>query len=397
MTGALSGLRVVDFSRMLAGPICSLILAELGAEVIKVEMRGSGDAIRQNPPLTGGGDSHIFVLLNRGKKSVTLDTRLEEGRKIALELIAKSDIVVENYAAGVMERMGLDYEEAIKVNPKIIYASVTGFGQTGPYSDKVSLDIVAQAMSGIMTMTGFPDSPPTRCGPAMGDESGALFASIGILAALQHRNATGQGQHIDISLQDCLWMQTSLEFLPWYVANNAAPMRVGNMNISTVPWNLYKTRDGYATVSIVTVGQWQKLAELMGRPDLTTDPDKLTVAYRIEHRADIDGLVAKWAAGLTTAEMQRLMDNAGLACAPVLDIAQVVADPHINSREMVVEVDQPLSGKMKSPGTVFKMSRTPGDPRQPAAFLGEHNAEVYGGLLGYSEHKIKELMDKEIV
>lgn len=397
MSGALSGIRILDFTRMHAGPICTMFMAELGAEVIKVEMRGSGDANRQIPPITDGGESHIYAILNRGKKSITLDTRTEEGRKIALELIAKSDVLIENYAPGVMKRMGLEYDAVTKVNSKIIYVSISGFGQSGPNSSRVSYDIVAQAMGGLMSVTGFPENPPTKCGPAIADQSGGFFASMGIMAALLYRNSSDQGQYLDISLQDCVWLQTSIEALPFYIANKIVPRRLGNTHEALVPWNLYKAKDGYVVIACITIGQWQKLANIMRRADLISDPDKLSLVYRVQHRDKFDSIVAEWTTGFTVAELQKLMDDAGLACSPVMDTAQILNDPHMNSREMIIEIEQSLSGKLKSPGTVFKMSKTPGNPLKSAAFLGEHNAEIYGNLLGYSELKIRELMDKEII
>ncbi|MGV8058324.1 MAG: CaiB/BaiF CoA transferase family protein [Smithellaceae bacterium] len=397
MAGALSNLVVLDFGRIVAGPTCTLYMAELGAEVIKVEMRENGDSVRQIPPFTAGGEAHIFTVLNRGKKSVTLDPRTEEGRKLALELMAKADIVVENFAAGVMKEMGLDYDSAIKVKPDIIYASISGFGQTGPYSHRISFDIVAQAMGGIMSLTGFPDNPPTKCGPSIGDQSGALYGLIGILAALNYRNTTGQGQYIDISLQDCMFMISGIEFLPIYLNKKVLPRRMGNMHEVLVPWDLFKAKDGHIIIGCVNNGQWQKLAELIGRADMVPTPETTTLVYRIAHRDEINKAVSEWTAGLKTTEVQSKLDEAGLACSPVLDMSQLVDDPQIKSREMIVEVDQTISGKTTVLGSVFKMSKTPGNPLKPAPFLGEHNTAIYGELLGYSEEKIKELMDKKVI
>ncbi|MGV8058024.1 MAG: CaiB/BaiF CoA transferase family protein [Smithellaceae bacterium] len=397
MVGALSGLVVLDFSRVVAGPVCTLLMADLGAEVIKVEMRNTGDSVRQIPPFTVGGEGHIYTGLNRGKKSITLDTTTAEGRKLALELIAKSDIIVENFAPGVMKQLGLDYESAIKVKPDIIFASVTGFGQTGPDASNPAFDIIAQASSGLMSLTGFPENPPTKCGPSIGDQSGGLFGLIGILAALHHRNKTGEGQYIDISMQDCLFLISALEFLPVYLNTNELPKRLGNQHQLLVPWDLYKTSDGHVIIGIVNNGQWQKLAELIGRADMVPTPESTTLVYRLQHKEETHNAVAEWVSRHTTAEVERILNPAGVAAASVKSMADLVADPHMKEREMLVEIDQTLSGKVKTFGSVFKMSKTPGNPYQSCDFLGEHNTEIYGEFLGYSDAQVREWMDKKVI
>ena len=242
MPGALAGIRVADFSRMYAGPFCSMILRELGAEVIKVEFRESGDACRTIPPITDGGEGYTFSMLNRGKKSITLELKTEEGQKIARELIAKCDVLLENFKPGVMDRLGLGWDDVKKINPGLIYASLSGFGQTGPYAHKPAFDMVAQAMGGLMSVTGFPENPPTKCGPPIADLGGGAYTVIGILAALQHRHNTGAGQHVDISLQDSIWAMTAVESLAAYALTGTPPGRIGNMHPGIVPWNVYQAR-----------------------------------------------------------------------------------------------------------------------------------------------------------
>jgi len=374
-----------------------MILRELGAEVIKIEFRESGDACRTIPPITECDEGYAFSILNRGKKSITLELKSEEGSKIALDLASRSDILLENFSPGVMDRLGLGWEVVNKVNPGLIYASLSGFGQTGPNAAKLAFDTVAQAMGGLMSVTGFPENPPTKCGPPVADLGGGAFTVIGILAALQHRNASGKGQRVDISLQDCIWLMTSVEALGHYFMTGKSPGRIGNMHPGIVPWNAYRVKDGYAVLCIVTIGHWQKMAEVMGRPDLVSDPDKLTLTSRVQRRSELDPIVAEWAKDKTMAEMQALMDEAGLPCAPVMDTEQLVKDKHVQSREMVVQVEQMLSGPLPMPGTVFKMSTTPGDPLNPAPFLGEHNNEIYGELLAYDDEKIARLMEQGII
>jgi crotonobetainyl-CoA:carnitine CoA-transferase CaiB-like acyl-CoA transferase len=397
MPEALSGIRVLDFSRMYAGPFCSMILRELGAEVIKVEFRESGDACRTIPPITEGGEGYIFTILNRGKKSITLELREPEGRQLALDLIAKADILLENFTPGVMDKMGLGYKDVKKVNRRLIYASLSGFGHYGPYTRKPAFDMVAQAMGGLMSVTGFPENPPTKCGPAVGDLSGGLYTTISILAALQYKNTTGLGQHIDISLQDCVWALTSVETLAPYFLLKQPAERIGNMHPQLVPWNAYRASDGYIVICIVTIGQWRDMARLMKRPDLIEDPDSLPLVERVKKRTELDKVVAGWVAPMTVAEVQGLLEDAGLPCAPIMDTEKIVSDPHIQARQMVTEVEQMISGPIHVPGTVFKLSETPGNPNHPAPFLGEHNEEIYTALLGYSEEKIAELMGRDII
>jgi crotonobetainyl-CoA:carnitine CoA-transferase CaiB-like acyl-CoA transferase len=397
MAGALSGIRVIDFTRMLAGPYCTVLLRELGAEVIKVEFRESGDAVRTIPPITEGGEGYTFMVVNRGKKSVTLDLKVREAQKVALDLIKKSDILVENFAPGVMKKLGLDYSEAIKVNKKLIYCSMSGFGQQGPSSDRLAFDMVAQAMGGLMSVTGHPQDGPTKCGPSVADMGGGLYAATAVLAALNHRNKTGEGQYIDISMQDCIWAMTAVEAGGAYFVDGRVPRQIGNQYQNIVPWNTYQAKDGHVVICVVTVGHWQKFAELMNRPDLVKDPEMLPLVWRVAHRQDLNNAVEDWVKEKTVSEVLKLMDAAELPAAPVMDLAQVANDPQIRQREMVVEVEQLLSGPVKMPGTVFKMSRTPGDPLAPSPFLGEHNSEVFGDVLGYSEAKVAELMEKAVI
>jgi len=374
-----------------------MILRELGAEVIKIEFRESGDACRTIPPITEGGEGYAFSILNRGKKSITLELKEKEGQEIARRLIKKSDILLENFTPGVMDRLGLGYGEISKLNPQLIYASLSGFGQTGPNASRAAYDTVAQAMGGLMSVTGFPENPPTKCGPPVADLCGGAYTVIAIMAALQHRNKCGQGQRVDISLQDCIWLMTAVETLSTYALSGDSPGRIGNMHPNIVPWNNYHAKDGYIVLCIVTIGQWQKMVEVMDRPDLVVNPDTLPLASRVQHRDELDRIVADWVKDRTVAEIQKLMDDASLPCAPVMDTGQLVNDPHIQSRQMVVEVEQMLSGPLKMPGSIFKLSTTPGDPVAPAPFLGEHNSEVYSGLLGYSEEKIEEFIVQQII
>lgn len=397
MAEALENLKVLDFTRFYAGPFCTMLLKDLGAEVIKVEIPGSGDAARTIPPVTKGEEGYIFINLNRGKKSITLGLVSEGGRDICKDLVEKVDVVVENFALGVMDRLGLGYEQLRKINPSLIYASISGFGHTGPRSSQSAYDIVAQAMGGLMSVTGFPGSPPTKTGASIADFLGGLYSTISILAALQCREKTGEGQAIDISLQDCIWAITAIEYAPPYFLSGEVTQRCGNGLWNVTPFGTYPSKDGYVVIPIVTVGQWEDFVKVIGRADLVGVPKYATQSERINHRSEIDALVSEWTRARTVSEVVSELINAGLPCSPVPAFDEVANDPQLLSREMIVEVEQPISGKVKVPGSVFKLSKTPGDVRLPAPFLGEHNYEVYHGLLGYSEREMGKLADDGII
>ena len=397
MGKALEGIRVLDFSRMYGGPLGTMILAELGAEVIKVEVPGGGDAIRTTAPLTEGQESYRFVVLNRGKQGITLNLHSEEGQRICKELVKKCDVLVENFTPGVMESYGLGYEHLKPHNPRLIYASISGFGHTGPYHSQVAFDTIIQAMGGIISITGFPDSPPTKVGPAIADFMGGIFSNIAILAALQHRNRTNEGQFIDLSMQDCIWYITAIQFLPLYMLTGQEPQRLGNSQIEVTPFNIYKAKDGYIVIGVVTVDQWHRLLEVIGREDLKDVPEYASQATRIKYVEEIDAIVGKWTRRRTVDEMIKLLRAADLACSPVPTFGQVAKDPQLASRNMQVDVEQLISGKLRVPGSVFKMSQTPGDPTGPAPFLGQHNVEVYSRLLGYDHATIDRLQREGII
>lgn len=397
MAKALDGIRVLDFTRMYGGPLGTMILAELGADVIKLEVPGGGDAIRTTAPLTEGQESYRFVSLNRGKRGITLNLDSQEGRRICKELVGKCDVLVENFTPGVMDRYGLGYEQLKSYNPRLIYASISGFGHTGPYRSRVAFDTIIQAMGGIISVNGFPDSPPIKVGPAIADFLGGIFSVIAILAALQHRNRTNEGQLIDLSMQDCVWYITAIQFLPLYILTGKEPQRLGNRQIEVTPFNIYKAKDGYIVIGIVTVAQWHRLLEVIGREDLKDVPEYASQATRIEYADQIEAIVESWTKERTVDEMLKILGAADLACSPVPTFGRVASDPQLASRNMVVDVEQLISGRLRVPGSVFKMSQTPGDPTQPAPFLGQHNLEVYSELLGYDQKTIDRLQREGII
>ena len=396
MAKALQDVVVLDFTRYLAGPYCTMLLKELGAEVIKIERPGVGDFDRGTPPLTEEGESYQFISRNRGKKSITLNLSTEKGLQIARELVKKADIVVENFSPGVMDRLGLGYKELSQVNPRLIYASVCGFGHSGPRQYERAFDIVAQAMGGLMSVTGFPDNPPTKAGPAVGDFTGSFHTTIAILAALHYRSISGEGQAIDISMQDGIWAITAPERGSYFL-NNQLPPRTGNAHPDALPFGTYPAKDGHVVIVINAVEHWDIFLKIIGRDDLIGDQRYAILAERTKHRDEVEALVENWTRTKSIEEIVSTLQNANLPCCPVPAFDQVANDPQLKSREMLVEVEQAASGKVKVTGSAFKMSKTPGDNKFPAPSLGEHNYEVYTSLLGYREQDIKKLADEGVI
>jgi len=397
MVKALEGIRVLDLSRMYGGPMCTMLLAELGAEVVKVEIPGGGDGVRNLAPQTEGLEGYPFIILNRGKLGVTLNLSRLEGRRICRELVGRCDVLVENFTPGVMDGLGLSYEQLRNDRPGLIYASISGFGHTGPSRTQVAFDTVIQAMGGLISVNGQPNSPPTKVGPAIADFLGGVYAAIAIVAALQHRNRTGEGQHIDISMQDCVWAVTAIQHLPLYLTTGQDPPKLGNRMIEVTPFNIYPAKDGYIVIATVTVGQWQRLLEVIGREDLKDVPEYGSQVDRIRHVDEIDAVLEEWTRQRTVDEMIAELRALDLPCAPVPTFGQVAHDPQLASRAMQVEVEQTISGSVTVPGSVFKMSRTPGDATQPAPFLGQHNAEVYSRLLGLPPEEIDRLQEEGVI
>ena len=399
MAGALEGIKVLDLTMAYAGPFCTLLLRDLGAEIIKIErtVDGGGEGPRKNLPRTEALESGAFIMLNRGKKSITLNLPTEKGRNICKALAKKVDVLIENFTPGVMDRLGLGSQEICKLNPGLIYTSISGFGHTGPRQGEVAFDPVAQAMGGLMSVTGFPDGPPTKVGVPLADLMSGVFTALSIVAALQHRTKTGEGQSIDMSLQDCVFLPTAIWCGPTYFLDGRIPQRYGNGDEWTTTSGCYPAKDGYVYIAALMLGQTQRVFETIGREDLLDSPLCTEVNERIKYRQEIDTLVEAWTKTKTVAEILSELKKADVPCSAVPDFGQVCQDPQILNRNMIIEVEQLLSGKVKAPGSVFKLSKTPGNIRFPASFLGEHNLEVYGDMLGYSKQELQQLADEGII
>jgi crotonobetainyl-CoA:carnitine CoA-transferase CaiB-like acyl-CoA transferase len=396
MAGSLDDIKVLDLSRAYAGPFCTLLLRDLGAEVIKVE-RKEGDTVRLDNPLTKGGESGTFIILNRGKKSVTLDVRTAKGREICKQLAARVDVLVENFSPGTMEKLGLGSDVLCALNPRLIYASISGYGHTGPRRDAVAYDPIAQAMGGMTGVTGYEDSPPVKCGVSVADFSAGLYTAFAITAALHHREKTGEGQTIDMSLQDCIWLFTSIEFSPPYFINGKTLPRLGSGHPAMAPGNQYMAKDGPVFICTGVLEQIHKLYRLMGRPELVDSPLGANQKERYQHKKEIDTAVGEWTSTKTVDEVVKILQDAEIPCSPVPSLEQVCNDPQLYEREMIIEVEQELSGTVKTPGSLFKMSKTPGNIGYPSPILGEHNVEVYSGMLGYTEEEMAQLSADGII
>ncbi len=386
---------VLDLTRVLAGPYCSMVLADYGCNVVKIEPPGEGDDSRAFGPFVGR-ESAYFMSLNRNKRSLTLNLKDEAARELFRAMAAKADVVLENYRPGTMEKFGLGYEELAKLNPRLIYAACSGFGHTGPYSQKPGYDILAQAMGGIMSITGPEGGEPVRVGASIGDIVAGLFTVIGILMALHHRTQTGQGQKIDVAMLDC---QVAIleNAIARYFAAGIAPRPLGTRHPSITPFDAFKSKDGAVIVGAGNDRLWEKLCDIIGLPELKADERFRSNALRTRNFADLYPYLDDAFAARTTAEWIAALDAAGIPCGPLNTIDKVVADPQIAARDMIVTTDHPVAGPVTMAGLPIKLSVTPGSIDRPAPMLGQHAGELLGELLGLGAAEIEELRRKGII
>lgn len=395
-TGALQGVRILDLTRVLAGPFATMMMADMGAEVIKIEMVKKGDDSRQFGPFVNG-ESSYYMNLNRNKKGITLNLKNPRGKEIFIEMVKKADIVMENYRPGTMEKLGLGYEELKKINPRIIYACVSGFGHYGPYKDRAGYDIIGQAMSGLMSTTGQADGEPTRTGTAMSDVLAGLSVTIGTLSALHYRDKTGIGQKVDVSLVDST--VASMEIINQiYLVEGRIPERIGNRYESTYPYDSFRAKDGSIVIGAANDKLWSKVCELMNKPELATCEDFDKNIKRVQRHAEVKQIVEEWTVQHTIDELVEALLEAGVPVAPINTIDRVVKDPHIAvAREMFVDVEHPIAGKMKITGSHIKLSETRPTVKTPAPILGEHNKEFYQEFMGLTEEEIQKMSEEGII
>ncbi|MCX5820445.1 MAG: CoA transferase [Deltaproteobacteria bacterium] len=394
--GALKGLRVVDMTRVLAGPFCTMFLADMGAEVIKVEEPGKGDDSRGYPPFLRGTSAY-FTNLNRNKQSIVLDLKKQEAKAILLGLLKKSDILLENFKPGTMDRLGLSYDDVREVNPGIIYASISGFGQYGPYKDRPGYDIIGQAMGGLMSVSGWPDSPPTRTGTAMADIVAGLNACIGILAALKGRERTGLGERIDVALVDSMVsaMETVIQI---YLVEGRVPQRVGNRYEFIAPYDSFAAEDGWVVIGVGGQEVWKRFCRVIGQEALAKDPAFLTNRDRVKNVVRLEGIVTQWTSRRKVSEIVSLLMGASVPCSPILSVDQICNDPHIaKAREMIVEMDHPLGGRMNVVSCPIKFTRMKPTIRTTAPLHGEHTEQILTDILGISKEEYARLKQNGIM
>ena len=395
--GALSGVRVLDLSRVLAGPFCTMMMADMGATVIKVEMPGTGDDSRAFPPFING-ESVYFKNMNRNKFGITLNLKSEEGKKIFLKLVQESDVVIENYRPGTMEKLGLGWEVLKEANPALVYGCVSGFGHTGPYSKRAGYDIVGQGMSGLMSVTGWADGPATRCGGPMSDVMGGISLCSGVLAALYYSRQTGIGQKVDIALVDTL--VASLQIINQiYLATGRIPERIGNRYESSYPYDTFPTKDGTdVVIGCANTKFWKILCEFMGKPELIEDPRFKENGDRVKNHALIRPIVEAWTLTQNSQELVDKLLSKGVPSCPIYNIKQVTEDPQIaGAREMFIEEEYPRIGKLKVTNTHIKMSKTKPGFRTPSPDLGQDNEQVYMELLGLDKDQLKKLAESKVI
>ena len=396
MSRPLEGIRVLDLTHVLAGPFCTQILGDLGAEVIKIERPGVGDPTRRMPPHTMKDQSLYFMSLNRNKKSLTLDLKAPEGKEIFYGLTRKADVVMNNFTPGTMEKLGLGFEDLKKINPKIVWASVTGYGQTGPYRERPSYDIIVQAMGGAMSYTGEPGQAPVRCGIPIGDLGGAVFAVIGILSALVSRSMTGEGRMVDISMLDVQLALHTYRAKYYFVAGEV-PQPVGTAHVSNVPLRAYRTKNSALVIEAYIDHFFRNLCKNMDMEKLADDPRFSTRASRLKNREELDRILEEAFLRKTTDEWLDLFVNLEVPAGPINTVDKAVADPQVLSRNMVVEIDSPHVGKTKDVGSPIKVSGVDQIRYVHPPALGEHTEQVLKSLLGYSAEKIAALKGQKVV
>jgi formyl-CoA transferase len=385
---ALKGLRVVELGQLLAGPFCGQLLGDMGAEVIKVEPPGAGDPMR----VWGQGEEKVqWEVIARNKKSVSANLRIAEGQALVRQLIGKADILVENFKPGTMERWGFSPEALLAEHPGLIIARMSGYGQTGPYSDRAGFGGIGEAMGGWRYIVGEPDRPPSRMGISIGDTLTATYGCMGVLAALHHRSVTGHGQVIDAALYESV-LQVMEGLVPEYDHSGFIRERSGSILPGIAPSNVYICKDGEYMIGANKDSLWQRLAQAMGMPDLGTDPRFATHLARGHNQLELDELINSWTATLTVDEVDALMIAYSIPAGRVYRAPEMLEDPHFQAREAIIEVETERYGKLKMQGAFPKMSATPSSVRSPApSIVGQHNAEIYGGLLGMDETELDRL------
>lgn len=396
MAKPLEGIRVLDLTRVLAGPFCTMMLSDLGAEIIKVEVPGTGDDSRSFGPFRNG-QSLYFINVNRGKESIAIDLKTEAGKKLLLDLAKKCDVIVENFRPGTMEKLGLGWDVLKAANPRLIYGAVSGFGHTGPDSGRPAYDILVQAMGGVMSITGWPESPPTRVGLSMGDITAAVFLSTGVTSALYQREKTGLGQKVDVSMLDC---QLSIleNALVRYQVDGKSPTPLGTRHPTITPFQAFRASDKWFVIAVGNDALWKKFCMSMNRPDLLADSRFATNGERTKHYKDLIPELERLFEVKERATWLELLEKAGVPSAPVNTVEDVMLDRQLSARNMFVTVDDKLAGQITIPGNPIKMETVPESPTRPhAPAIGEHTDSILAHVLGLDPAAIASLRSQGVV
>ena len=387
----LQDIKVIDFSQILAGPFCTMLLADMGADVVKIEKPNGGDDTRRYGPPFIEGESAAFLTLNRNKRSIVLDLKSEQGISIVRRMLEDADVMIHNFRPGVVDRMGLAYEDVSAVNPAIVYCTVSGFGTTGPYSSRAGFDLVAQGMSGLMSINGFPGAPPAKVGVPMADLNTGMFCAYGILTAYINRLATGQGQHVDASLIESGIAYTLYESATYFATGEVAGP-LGSAHRMIAPYQAFATQDGYINIGAANQNNWERMCRAIGREDLLEDERFASNPERMVSIEALTPIMEETFRTQTTGHWVEALEKAGVPCGPIYNIEQVYADPHVRSRDMAVELKHPKSGSIRNIGVPVKLSDTPGSVRTPAPLLGQHSEDVLCQY-GYADADISAFRD----
>ncbi|PYE39471.1 crotonobetainyl-CoA:carnitine CoA-transferase CaiB-like acyl-CoA transferase [Rhizobium sp. PP-F2F-G20b] len=391
----LDGIKVLDLARVLAGPLCSAMLADLGATVTKIEIPNGGDDSRAFSPHIGG-ESSYFMQVNRGKKSVTLDLKSDKGRNLLLRMIADADILVENFRPGVTARLGIAYETVKALNPRLIYVSISGFGQDSPLAHRAAYDHVIQAIGGIMAVTGWPDGPPTRVGDAIGDVTAGIYGSWGALAALLQRERTGEGQHVDVAMLDSI-ISLQMVSLSQITGGKGAPKRVGNAHPISAPMDSYRAIDGHVVIAVANDALFAKLASAIDAPGLVSDPRFKADADRERNQEELRTVIEKWSVTRTVEDVTHLLDLAGIPAAPIYDLSQALATPHARHRGLLHTVTHDGAGEFKVMPQPVRFSGITAESDYRAPSLGQHTQAVLADELGLNGSEIAGLRAKGVI
>jgi len=388
----LSGITVIDFGQIYQGPYATFLMAMAGANVIKVEPP-HGEPMRRRALVSGG--SVPMAMLNSNKRCITLNLKSERGRNLLVELVKHADVLLENFAPTVMDRLGVGPAALQAANPRLIYASGSGYGRSGPYRDNLAMDLTVQAVSGIMSVTGFPDGPPVKAGPAICDFLGGTHLYGAVMTALFERERTGKGRVVEVAMLDTTYPTMVSNLGLFFGQGDAIPSRTGNRHggLSVAPYNLYQAKDGYVAIIVVTEDHWPNLLTAMGRDDLQGDPRFATNAKRVEHLAVVDQIVGDWVAGLTKQEAYEIAQQHHVPTAPVRDLPEVVEDEHLHDRGMLTWMDHHEVGRIAAPNSPLRFDGVPPMPLQQSGGLGQDNVAVYGELLGFSESEVHDLAE----